>query len=183
MLPAGRPPDLVLVEYAVNTEGGEDLAWLEALLRRLLASRAAVILVNARRQRLPHRPIPRFSPPPVSRIDSRCSFVHTHIIAAAACRLPQPGVTDCMKKQKICSSWGKELHRWGGRRGEKGVEALAQRYSVPLVSLFRAEALGTLPFVLPNLMADCAHPHQQGQLAPARLEGGGQRRLRRHGRP
>lgn len=147
-------PELVMLEYAVNTDRNPPS--FERLLRTLLQhpERPAVIVVNAHRWRAirPHdgRTDKCFHPGwPVDFVNNRTQWE--------------------------AQSWGDDDASAGGRdklnADEDAIAKLCKHYNVPLVSM-RGALLGAVragEITLPSFTRDCKHPSGQGHTFIAQL--------------
>ena len=144
------PVDVVLLEYAVNTDGRA--AAFERLLRTLLLHpRAALVVVNAHRWRA----------------------IRAHDGRTDKCWNPRwPVAMATNRTQWAAQSFHqpaamRDLHN----RDEDAIGKLAAHYAVPLVSmrgaLFDAVRAGEL--AIPSFMRDCKHPSGEGHTFLAQI--------------
>ena len=143
------PVDVVLLEYAVNTDG--HAAAFERLLRTLLLlPRAALVVVNAHHWRaIAHdgRTDKCWNPRwPVAMATNRTQWAAQSFHQPAAMR---------------------DLHN----RDEDAIGKLAAHYAVPLVSMRGAlvDAVRAGELAIPSFMRDCKHPSGEGHTFLAQI--------------
>ena len=144
------PVDVVLLEYAVNTDGRA--AAFERLLRTLLLHpRAALVVVNAHRWRA----------------------IRAHDGRTDKCWNPRwPVAMATNRTQWAAQSFHqpaamRDLHN----RDEDAIGKLAAHYAVPLVSMRGAlvDAVRAGELAIPSFMRDCKHPSGEGHTFLAQI--------------